>query len=181
MAINSRRKGSKGENNAAKLLKAWTGKSFARTPSSGGLGWKATNTKGDIVCTEEGHYFPFCVEVKNHKEINFEQLLLPVKHRKIMEFWEQCTRDAKEAKKIPLLMMRYNGMPKGMHFIVMYLLDWGILAGTTEEKESAFVFGNGKDLNKSIVIAMQTLLFNKPYKIIKKKAKTHLKSKYGTR
>lgn len=34
--INSRAKGSKNERELAKLFKDWTGKEFARTPSSGG-------------------------------------------------------------------------------------------------------------------------------------------------
>ena len=118
MAINSRNKGNKAERTVAKLMEKWTSKQFARTPSSGGLNWKSANSKGDIVSTTEGHYFPFCIEVKHHAEINFSELLIPGKKKvKVLEFWEQCKRDALRANKIPLLFMRYNGLPNDFFFI----------------------------------------------------------------
>jgi len=120
MAINSRNKGNKAERIAAKLIAKWTRKEFARTPSSGGLNWKSSHSKGDIVSTTEGFYFPFCIEVKHHKEINFEHLITPnIKNIKILEFWEQCNRDAQRANKIPLLIMRYDGLPKEFFFAVI--------------------------------------------------------------
>lgn len=120
MAINSRNKGAKNERKLAKLIETWSGKSFSRTPASGGLQWKASFSKGDIICTTEGHYFPFCIEAKNHKEIDFSHLLNDkIKLPKIFEFWNQCTRDATKANKIPLLFMRYDGMPSDLHFIAM--------------------------------------------------------------
>lgn len=117
MAINSRAKGNKTERIAAKVLAKWTGKKFSRTPSSGGLAWKNSNVKGDVVCTKEGHYFPFCVEVKGYTKIDFSHLLMNIKNCDILDFWSQCVRDARAANKQPLLMMRYNGLPKGFFFI----------------------------------------------------------------
>ncbi len=120
MAINSRNKGNKAERVVAKLLEGWTGKEFARTPSSGGLQWKSTNSKGDIVCTSEGHLFPFCVEVKHHEKVDFNELLIGTKKTpKIIGFWEQCIRDAKLAKKAPLLIFRYNNLPKDFFFVIL--------------------------------------------------------------
>lgn len=118
--INSRTKGSKNERKLAKLFETWTGKKFSRTPSSGGLHWKNSQTSGDIVATTEGFFFPFSIECKNHREINFEHLLY-LKEPKIWEFWDQCQRDANggTVKKIPLLFMRYNGMPSDLHFVCM--------------------------------------------------------------
>lgn len=118
--INSRKKGSKAERDLAKQMSEWTNKKFARTPSSGGLQWGSSFAKGDIVCTTEGHYFPFCIEIKFHHDISVNELLVSRKSKaKISEFWEQCTRDAKEAKKIPLLFMRWNGAPKGTWLILI--------------------------------------------------------------
>lgn len=120
MAINSRKKGNKAERAVANLLTEWTGKKFARTPSSGGLQWQASNAKGDIVCTEEGHFFPLCVEIKAHQEVNFEELLTKRKKSpKILEFWKQCRRDAHLASKAPILFFRYNGLPKDFYFIIV--------------------------------------------------------------
>lgn len=116
--INSRSKGNTNERRLAALFATWTKRTFARVPSSGGLSWKTANAKGDIICTKEGHYFPFCIEAKNYKEINFQHLLY-LDNAKILEFWAQCTRDAKIANKIPILTMRYNGMPKDLHFVVI--------------------------------------------------------------
>jgi Holliday junction resolvase len=166
--INSRTKGSKNERDLAKLFKTWTGKDFARTPSSGGLQWKATNAKGDIVCTSEGHYFPFCIEAKNHKEINFEHLLYLPKP-KILEFWEQCLRDATLANKVPLLFMRYNGMPKDFHFVVMKSSDFQNLFYPTITPFKIRVQLKVKDLNLSLVTSPE--FFQTNYKSAKKKAK----------
>ena len=118
MGINGRSKGNKGERVAAAVLSDWTNKKFARVPSSGGLQWKNSNAKGDIVCTEEGHFFPFCVEVKSYAELNFEHLLYLDK-AEVLKFWAQCIRDANLAKKCPILMMRYNGLPKKFFFIAI--------------------------------------------------------------
>lgn len=120
MSINSRSKGSKNERELSKIIETWTGKNFSRTPSSGGLQWKNSMSKGDIVCTSEGHYFPFCIEAKNYREIEFNHLLYPSKKGvKILEFWKQCIRDANLCNKCPILFMRYNGMPKNFHFVMV--------------------------------------------------------------
>jgi len=126
MAINSRKKGSRNERHLSKLWKQFTGKDFSRTPSSGGLRWhKKSDTAGDIICTDEKHarWFAFSIETKFYKEINFNHLLLDVKSD-ILKFWEQATNDAKRAKKIPILFMKYNGMPKQSYFICLRRDDY---------------------------------------------------------
>lgn len=113
--VNSRKKGNKGERDVAKILEKWTGKKFARSPSSGGLSWKNSMAKGDVVCTTEGHYFPFCVECKVRNDVTVINDLISSRKKAplLTEFWEQCTRDARDAGKIPLLIFRYRGLPKG--------------------------------------------------------------------
>lgn len=167
--INSRTKGSKNERELAKLFKTWTGKDFARTPSSGGLSWKSSNSKGDIVCTAEGHYFPFCIEAKNHREINFEHLLYLSKP-KIIEFWTQCFNDARKANKIPLLFMRYNGMPKNLHFVALEVATYNKLFVTKNIKPTITWFSEKYNL----VILPSTQLFKQPYKATKLIAKSIL-------
>lgn len=120
--INSKQKGSRNERKLSKLFEDWTGKEFARTPGSGGLRWSKTDdTVGDIICSDKVHsrYFKFVIEAKSYKEINFEQLILPNKNKKILEFWDQVLDDSKRSNKIPILLMRYNGMPRDFHFIVI--------------------------------------------------------------
>lgn len=167
--INSRTKGNRSERVAASLFAKWTKKSFARVPSSGGLQWKAAHAKGDITCTTEGHYFPFCLEIKNYKELNFQQLLLPhLKNVKILEFWAQCKRDAELANKIPMLMMRYNGLPKDFFFVMM------------KEEHHLHLKLTTKNVlcieNLGLIIFTSTELWGNDYKGIKLLAKT-LKNK----
>lgn len=173
--INSRSKGNRNERNAAKLLATWTSKEFSRTPSSGGLNWKSSNSKGDIVCTTEGHYFPFCIEVKAHREINFQHLLYN-KTPKILEFWEQCLRDALRAKKIPLLMMRYDGMPKGLFFIAIETDIYTKLPNFDRMSHcrSTIKFW---DMDKAVKLTIipSTSFFKMAYRPIKKIAKQILK------
>lgn len=133
--INARKKGQRGEKQAIAFLEDWTGMEFARTPASGGLRWgKAENISGDVVCIEKNYIFPLSIEVKFNKEINFEHLLYPKTVMgkkefvpKIKEFWIQTIRDARRAEKIPMLLMRYNGMPSGFFFVVMSATLFGML------------------------------------------------------
>lgn len=165
---NSRNKGNKNERKAAALITAWTKKKFERTPSSGGLQWKASFSKGDIVCTDDKMYFPFCVEVKAHKEIDFSHLLIPgIKNIKIMEFWEQCTRDAKTCNKIPLLMMRYDRLPADFFFVGMpkEYLQFCIAPFLSQSKiKSSIIYGD-------IAIIPSDWFFSIPYSRIKNIAK----------
>lgn len=164
--INSRTKGCKAERKAAKLFADWTGKDFARTPSSGGLQWKSSNSKGDIVSTTEGHYFPFCIEVKNYKEINFEHLMYS-KNPKILEFWKQCCDDAIRANKTPILLMRYNGLPSNFFFVVVStIFYYSVLNQNDYELKPRMVFQALKP-EHSIVITTSPEFFKLPYKPIK--------------
>jgi len=130
--VNSRTKGSRNERNVAKLMADWSGYEFARTPQSGGLHWKKSYTSGDIVCIDERHgpRFPFSIECKFHENLDLLHLIdntIGKKSNKILLFWEQTKRDAKQVNKIPLLFMRRNGMKAGMQFVVMptnFFLLW---------------------------------------------------------
>jgi len=120
--MNSKKKGNRNERKTAKLFETWTGYPFERVPSSGGLRWaKKSDTVGDIICTDEHHsrYFTFSIECKAHAEINFSELLLPNKGVKILEFWSQACEDATRANRIPILLMRFNGMPSDFYFVVL--------------------------------------------------------------
>jgi len=174
MAINSRNKGNKNERIAAGLVSTWTGRKFERTPSSGGLQWKASFSKGDIVCTVEGHLCPFCFEIKAHKEINFSHLLVPkIKNIKILEFWEQCLRDARKCNKVPILMMRYNGMPKEYFFLAMPL-DFANLLGIHKHNDSYLTIQKNQF---NLLVMGSDYLFKLRYKEVRKLAKIYLNGK----
>lgn len=183
MAINSRRKGAKAEREAAKVLKQWTGKTFAKTPASGGLNWKKSNVAGDVVCTKEGHYFPFCVEVKAHAKIDFAHLLQPgIKNVDILDFWNQANRDALKANKEPMVMMRYNGLPKQFYFVIISQST----AKTLHEKHFS---GNRLTTlryhdyqnNLSLMIFKSTEFFTLPYKEVRKTVKQWQREKRRTK
>ena len=122
MAKNSKNKGSRFERVVAKFWQDWTGYTFSRTPGSGGWA-KAKDSFGDLVCTDSRHSrrFPFSIECKSYQDIRFEHLLLGNKSCKILSFWEQATYDAKRANKIPILIMKYNNMPKEEAFFLIEL------------------------------------------------------------
>lgn len=161
--INSRSKGNRNERQAAGLVSKWTKKKFERTPSSGGLNWKASHAKGDITCTEDGYYFPFTIEVKAHRDINFSEILMPEKKNvKILEFWEQAKKEGKEANKIPMVMMRYNGLKKDFFFIIIptTLFEFCI---------EPFFVPNKKAISfKDLTIIPSDWLFNLPFKRLKR-------------
>lgn len=161
--INSKKKGSKNERHLAKIFKLWTGYDFARTPSSGGLRWQRTlDTVGDIICTDKKHSrrFPFSIETKFHKDIRFDNLLLDFTRTKIIEFWDQAREDGERGNKIPLLLMRYNNLPRDMYFLVLAFEQWqvikkhiptamGLIRYKATEKGYDFVILNSNDLFKA--------------------------------
>lgn len=129
--INSRAKGSRNENRAAGVIEAWTGVPFTRVPRSGGLRWKDTaNVCGDLVCEVQDFDFPFAIETKHLK-----LLTLPKKGGNLRRnstfytIWEQAKRDADRAKKIPLGMIRANGMPKDTYYVLInFLIGYPVVA-----------------------------------------------------
>ena len=179
--INSRNKGSKNERELAKWFEEWTGYEFSRVPSSGGLRWGRTlDTVGDIICSDKKHVlrFNFSIETKFHSDINFEHLLLDVKNIKIMEFWEQAREDGKRGSKLPLLFMRYNGMPKQTWFVA---LDYSVF------REAKLLAYAGSDIrhirysnDKYSLVIMNSNDFKQfEYKRLHKAVKALIKRRYG--
>jgi Holliday junction resolvase len=160
MAINSRSKGQRGEKTVVKLFKEWTGMEFSRTPASGGLRWKKDNTAGDIVLTEEGIYFPFCIEIKFHKDINFSHLLYLYESSEIGKFWEQTIRDAQRCDKVPILFMRYNRMPAELFFVVIYYKHYLLFKPHLDPEPNRLRF------NKELMILNSKALLNADFKPI---------------
>lgn len=120
--INSKNKGSRFERAICKWFQDWTGYEFSRVPASGGLRWKKTdNITSDITCTDPKHSkkFRLSVECKFYHEIKFEHILLGNKGCKILSFWDQACSDADRGNKIPVLIMKYNNMPKDEAFFVV--------------------------------------------------------------
>ena len=178
MAINSKKKGSKNERDVCKWWKTWTGYEFSRVPSSGGLRWARTSdTTGDIICSDNKHFirFPFSIEVKSYKDINFEHLLLDLKRVKILEFWSQALSDAERSNKLPVLMMRYNNMKKGEYFFVIKPVIYGIFRQSY--KDLSYIEVKTDKVNLIILKASEVLKVNykQVYKDLRKEAKVYSK------
>lgn len=120
--INSRDKGSKFERKIAKMLSEGYGVEFHRTPLSGGLHWKEANgVSGDIVPPDTIN-FPYNIECKNvETDWDFDKIIAGTS--KFWEFWEQASKDAKDSKKIPLLIFKKNR--KDIHIALSFTtLPW---------------------------------------------------------
>lgn len=182
--MNSRRKGAKNEKQTADILSKWTGKKFARAETNNFIHQRnEDNSKGDIVCKTEGHFFPFCIECKSYAKIDFSHLLNPkIKLPQIVEWWQQVRRDGKLCNKVPLLMMRYNGLPKGFYFLVMD----GKFYHAVQEKigrcsPTLIYVDESENPKKSYSLRIMSSIdfFQLPYKEIKTLTKTYLKHAKG--
>lgn len=115
--INQKKKGNRNELVVCKVLEKWTGVPFSRVPSSGGLRWKNNKSIcGDVVCTDENVYFPFSVETKHLKMLAVGKNLLR-SNSKVFTIYKQAKRDADRAGKIPMMMLRCNGMKEGEYWV----------------------------------------------------------------
>lgn len=182
MASKGTQKGNRGQNKARVVIKNWAKKKFKSSSQSGMPGYNHDPHKGDILCDTEGHYFPFTVEVKNYREINFCQLLQPnLKNVLILDFWKQCAGDAKICKKVPMLMMRFNGLPKNFFFVVITqefakLIHLDLALANEESLVSLRYQDYGT--STALMIMRSDQVFRSDYKDIKKIAKNHIKILY---
>jgi Holliday junction resolvase len=174
--INSRQKGSKNEREVCKLMANWTGYEFARTPSSGGLRWGRTDTIGDIVCTDKKHsrYFRLAMECKFYKDIKFEHLINGNKNSDILKFWDQALADSIRGEKIPVLTMRYNGMKKDLHYVVLDYEFYCRINQHISNEHGVLEYQRG---DYRLAILNSNDFFSSNYKTIHQLAKVHLKSK----
>lgn len=177
MGLNARSKGQRGERQAIDFMKSWTGMDFKRTPGSGGLrGHVADYTEGDIVCVKKNYIFPLCIEVKNYADLNFSHLLYdprPGKKKKvdrgIKGFWKQTVSSAKRAEKVPILFMRYNGLPKNFFFVLLRAEFAGAIA-----TQSGIAFKRYLLLNNTHIITTTVQLKKTPWASVDKVAKAKL-------
>lgn len=165
--MSSRRKGSKAERTVAHLFTDWVGTEFVRVPRSGGLRWSSgLMVTGDVIPADPKVLaeFPFSIEVKFHAEVDFSHLLLPNKNVDIIKFWEQAKRDAKTIDKRPLVLFRYNFLPRDFYFIIIGLATFSELYSYFKFENGWFQY-NGDDLR--FVIMTSTDFFKIPYDKIK--------------
>lgn len=177
--INSKSKGNRFERAICKFFQEWTGYEFSRVPASGGLRWKKTdNITSDITCTDPKHSRRFCfsIECKSYQDIRFEHILLGNKSCKIMGFWEQAKSDAARANKVPILVMKYNNMPKGEAFMMVDNNLAGFILnqlGSLSKPRMAIQV----DKDNVFYVFMLTDIKNLDYKTLYKEVRKSLKNK----
>ena len=148
------------------------------------------NVAGDVVCTTEGHYCPFCFEVKSYAKIDFSHLLLQglklhgelatrVKNVDVLDYWSQAKRDAETVKKIPMVMMRYNGMPSDLFFIVIDMPTYLSITNKLPLPKGTKTLKYNSQEKQSLVILNSFDLFSLPYREVRKIAKFVIKHRYG--
>lgn len=76
---------------------------FERVPLSGSISY----LKGDIWTPHDTASWPWCIECKHYKELQWNNFLT-AKSSDIHSFWAQTIREAETMKKKPLLIFRWN-------------------------------------------------------------------------
>ena len=76
---------------------------FKRMPLSGSLEY----LKGDLWIPHDTAAWPYCIECKHYKEVNWNGLLTATSSD-LLNFWRQAQREAEVMKKKPLLLFRWD-------------------------------------------------------------------------
>lgn len=109
--INSKAKGSANEREAARSLAVWVGAPFVRVPQSGALRWNdGEKVTGDVICDQPGFGFPLSVETKHLDKVEVQPELRT--NSKVFKIMKQAYTDAIRVQKLPMVMLRTNGMRK---------------------------------------------------------------------
>ncbi|UVX35812.1 MAG: hypothetical protein [Bacteriophage sp.] len=175
--MNSKNKGNRFERKIGAWFTQWTGFKFERNRAGSGAWHSNKDATSDLTCTDErhAHRCKISIECKNYKDIKFEHVLLGNKTCDILRFWEQASKDAKRANKLPILCMRYNSMPANEFFFVV---EGG--PGTLGD----FIWVQSKKPSMSISTSVNLYVFlasdileNVNYKQVHKQAKLIIKKK----
>ena len=138
MANKSKIKGSAYEAKIKRYLNSHFDIEFERMPLSGSIEY----LKGDIWTPHDTAAWPYCIECKHYKDIQWNKLLT-AKTTDLLNFWRQAVREAEVMRKEPLLIFRWNRSKDfvgwsddvevdhyieiksfGCHFKVTQLDDW---------------------------------------------------------
>ena len=110
MASKSKLKGSAFETKVKNILTKQFKIQFERVPHSGALPY----LKGDVWAPKNYNDWPYCVECKHYKELNFNTLLT-AKSNDIWKFWDQTLEESICMEKKPLLIFRWD---RGKDFVM---------------------------------------------------------------
>ena len=103
MVNKSKIKGTAYEAKIKKYLNSHLNIEFERMPLSGAIEY----LKGDLWTPHDTAAWPYCIECKHYKDIQWNNLLT-AKTTDLLQFWRQAVREAEVMKKKPLLIFRWN-------------------------------------------------------------------------
>lgn len=151
-------KGSSFERLVAKELTNWWGEGdFHRTPGSGSLHWADDNrVSGDII-PPKGSTFNFSVECKDHATTKLDQLVSGVGGAgEFKDFWKQCTGDARNFDKIPMLVFK---CPRVKPWVVLPYVPkvFNSLAGKFPVIHTVISFKNIREEDQEFYVLATTL------------------------
>ena len=121
------------------------------------------------------HSCKIYIQCNYFNHISFEYALFGNTRGKIIQFWNQASDDAKRAKKIPILCMRYNSMPRDEFFFIVDCRLIKVL--NTKQLEHSLTL-KGKDIPTLYVFMASEVLSNINYKDIHKEAKLQCRTLY---
>lgn len=109
-------KGSNFEREVAKIFSEWSSFNWLRTPQSGGM---REITKADLFCkelymSEDDALF---IECKKRKKIDLSKIMY-AEYQEFSDWWFKTVKNAKDEKRIPVLIFTWNRAPA--IFIVIY-------------------------------------------------------------
>lgn len=105
MAVDSRAKGARAEDAAAKYLYEKTGLQFKRVPLSGAL-HSSHQLKGDLYLVNSLNIY--CIEVKHYASDNLSSKVLTDKEPVLLGWWNQTVREAAQISRKPLLIYKFD-------------------------------------------------------------------------
>lgn len=103
--VDSREKGARAETVIKKHLKELTNLAWERTPGSGALHEKH-QLKGDLYVVGEKNLW--CVECKHYADDHLTSKVLTDKIPQLIDWWDQCTRQANQVNRKPLLIFKFD-------------------------------------------------------------------------
>ena len=103
MVNKSKIKGTAYEAKIKRYLNSHLDIEFERMPLSGAIEY----LKGDLWTPHDTAAWPYCIECKHYKDIQWNNLLT-AKTTDLLQFWRQAEREAEVMKKKPLLIFRWN-------------------------------------------------------------------------
>lgn len=173
---NSKKKGNRFELKVSKWFTEFSGYKFQRVPYSG-ANHINRDLASDIMCSDEkhAHRCKISIECKSYQDIRFEHVLLGNKRCKIIQFWNQAASDANRAKKIPILCMRYNSMPRDEFF---FIVDSKLSKVLISNQLDHLLTLKGKDIPNLYVFMASEVIKKVNYKDIHKEAKLQCKTLY---